>query len=100
MKIAFVFPNSGSGLAFHPGIQILSAISKQKEHETKLFHIHDKMIPWNNDQIIRQLVHYRPDMIAFTCTEFEFDKIKELANDISQEWELASAYILLGGKAA
>lgn len=98
MKILFVFYNYGSGLAFHNGIALLSAIAKREGHQTELLHFHDKLFPDDKDAYISFVKGYDPDLIAFTSTDFEYKHVNRIAKDMKEA--LPEATFLLGGKAA
>ncbi len=98
-KILFVYPNTGSGYSFHPAIQLLSALSKQKGYDTKLLHLHEKYGLPNDPAVIIPLAKdYNPNVIAFTSTDFEYEWIERLAKKIKEA--LPDTFMLLGGKSA
>jgi radical SAM superfamily enzyme YgiQ (UPF0313 family) len=92
MKILFVFYNEGSGLSSHLGIATLSAIAKELGHETRLMHVHNKLplTEFEEDWV--------PNIIAFTATDFEYEKIREIAGVLKFGWP--EAFCILGGKSA
>ena len=98
MKILFVFYNIGSGISFHPGVQVLSALAKRDGHETKLLHFHEKELP-DNPQIYLPIAEdFNPDLIAFTSTDFEYQKVNNIARELKKEFN--NVPFLLGGKSA
>ncbi len=99
LRILFVYPNTGSGYSFHPSIQMLSALAKQKGHETRLLHLHEKYgLPNDADVLIPMVRGYNPDLIAFTSTDFEYEWVEELVRKIKEA--VPRAIYLLGGKSA
>ncbi len=98
-RILFVYPNMGSGYSFHPSIQLLSALAKQNGWETKLLHLHEKYgLPNDPDVLIPIVKEYKPQLIAFTSTDFEYAWVEELARKMKEA--APSALFLLGGKSA
>lgn len=99
MKILFIFPNIGSGYCFHPGIQILSALAKQKGHQTNLIHLHEVYGTKNDSEIIiRKAKEFNPDVIAFTSSDFEYKIVSELSEKMKSA--MPNTFFLLGGKSA
>lgn len=99
MNILFVFPNIGSGYCFHPGIQTLSALAKQKGHKTALIHLHEKYGVQNEpEKIITMAKKLKPDLVAFTASDFEYKLVEELAYKMKKTFP--EMLFLLGGKSA
>lgn len=97
MRILFVFYNIGSGISFHSGIQVLSALAKRDGHETKLLHFHEKLIPSDPNVYMPIAKEFNPDLVAFTSTDFEYQRINEIARELKKEMQVP---FLLGGKSA
>ena len=98
-RILFVYPNTGSGYSFHPSIQLLSALAKQKGWETKLLHLHEKYgLPNDPNLLIPMAKDYNPSIVAFTSTDFEYKWVEQLARKMKDA--MPGALFLLGGKSA
>ncbi len=98
-RILFIFPNIGSGYCFHPSIQLLSALAKQRGWETKLLHLHEKYgLPNDADVLIPLVKDYKPRLVAVTSTDFEYKWVEELVGKIKEA--VPGALYLLGGKSA
>ena len=97
MKILFVFYNIGSGVSFHPGIQVLSALAKREGHKTKLLHFHEKLLADDAKIYVPVAKEFSPDLVAFTSTDFEYEKVNSIARELKKN--LAVPF-LLGGKSA
>ncbi len=98
MRILFVFYNLGNRINFHPGIQVLSALAKQKGHEVKLLHFHEDLIPNDPKIYVPFAKKFSPNLIACTSTDFEYVEINKIVENLKKE--LGNAPFLLGGKSA
>ena len=88
MRILFVFYNIGSGISFHSGIQVLSALAKRDGHETKLLHFHEKLISPDPNAYMPIAKEFNPDLVAFTSTDFEYQKINDIARELKKELQV------------
>ncbi len=99
MRILFIFPNTGSGYCFHPGIQILSALAKKEGHATGLIHLHEVYGTPNDPELIAEKAkRFNPDIIAFTASDFEYKMVDALAHALKKTFP--KTFFLLGGKSA
>jgi anaerobic magnesium-protoporphyrin IX monomethyl ester cyclase len=98
MKILFMFYNLGNRINFHPGIQVLSALAKQKGHEVKLLHFHEDLTPNDPKVYVPFVKEFDPDLVACTSTDFEFKEVNEIIVTLKEE--LKDVPFLLGGKSA
>jgi radical SAM superfamily enzyme YgiQ (UPF0313 family) len=94
MKINLVYPNIYTPLSFSPALQILSAVLKEAGHTVTLTHINKYIVPNKDKDIIDDILHNQPDLIAFTSTSFEYDRVNELAGIIKNHIKVP---IILGG---
>lgn len=95
MKILFIFPNFNAPYCWSPSIQILSAVLKRNGHRTFLIHINDQhAFPNNSKEIVKEVKRINPDLIGFTGTSFDFQRINEIAGDIKKKF---NGLVVLGG---
>jgi radical SAM superfamily enzyme YgiQ (UPF0313 family) len=94
MHVLLVFPNIFTPLSFSPAVQILSAVLKEAGHSVSLLHIHKNLIPNDEETIIKEIKKINPDVIGFTSTSFEYERVEELAGAIKKEVETP---VILGG---
>jgi radical SAM superfamily enzyme YgiQ (UPF0313 family) len=94
MNINLVFPNIHTPLSFSPALQIISAVLKKEGHIVTLTHINKDMIPNEDKDIMEDIIKNNPDLIGFTSTSFEYNRVNELAGIIKNVLNIP---IILGG---
>lgn len=82
MKILFVYPDinvKGGALSYHFGLGILSACLKKAGHDTSLVYLYGFYDP---KQLLDKVEVYRPDIVAFTTTSFQYKYIKRMIAEL------------------
>ena len=94
MHVLLVFPNIFTPLSFSPAVQILSSVLKKAGHKVSLLHIHKDLITDDEKTIIKEIKKINPDVIGFTSTSFEYERVEQLADAIKKEIKTP---LILGG---
>ena len=95
MKILFIYPNLYAQIGFNYGIAFLSAMLKQRGHETRLINVNDQLNgPLDLEAIRREVLTFRPEAICFSITTNQHQYARLIARSIRSYWD---APLVAGG---
>ncbi len=92
MDVKLVVSMYNVGLSFSHGVQYISAALSMHGIKHSIFIIEDSNIPL--EDIVKQILEGSPQVIAFSCTSFEFDFVDKIAKEIRNQ---SQACLVLGG---
>lgn len=97
MKVLFVFVNVQEHLpCWSPAIQALSSVLKLHGHSTALIHVARGFVPDKIRCVLAEVKKHMPvGLIGFSCTSFEFSRVKVLAAAIKHAFP--DVPLVLGG---
>jgi len=85
MKILFIYPNLYAQIGFNYGVSFLSAVLKQRGHETALINVNDKLgYPLDLERIRRDVSAFRPDLIGFSIVTNQYRYATEIAGSLRE----------------
>jgi len=97
MKVLFVFPNLGWDPSPCIGIATLSAVLKNKSHDTRLIYLNESIgITLDFKKIKKMIEDYQPDLIGFSATTNQFPVALKIAQFIKRDMG-SKIPILFGG---
>jgi len=80
MRILFIYPNLYAQIGFNYGVAFLSAVLKQRGHETALINVNDKLeYPLDLERIWTDVRSFGPDLIAFSIVTNQYRYATEIA---------------------
>jgi len=83
VRILFVYPNLYTQMGFNHGLASLSAVLKQKGHETRLVNLNENLPPIPTaDDLWRTIREWRPGLIGFSCLTQQYRAALEIAEDL------------------
>ncbi|MEW6536077.1 MAG: radical SAM protein [Candidatus Auribacterota bacterium] len=95
MKILFIYPNLYAQIGFNYGVAYLSAVLRRHGHHTQLLNINDALgYPLDLSRIKKDVLAYKPDLIAFSVVTNQYKYAKEIAGDIRSYYDVP---MLCGG---
>lgn len=95
MRILFVYPNLYAQIGFNYGVSFLSAVLKERGHETALINVNDKLgYPLDLERIGRDVSAFRPDLIGFSIVTNQYRYATEIAGFLR---ERTSVPMIAGG---
>ena len=73
MRILFVYPNLYTQMGFNHGLASLSAVLKERGHETRLVNLNENLPPTPSEDDVFALVRaWEPGLIAFSCLSQQY----------------------------
>src|SRR5689334_10659919 len=80
MRVLFVYPNLYTQMGFNHGLATLSAVLKERGHETRLVNLNENLppVPTHAD-VLAQIAEWKPGLIAFSCLTQQYVAALELA---------------------
>lgn len=95
MKVLFIYTDVGIAVGFSAGIGVLSAILKQKGHQTKLIHVSQELgYPLDLKRIKEDIAKLRPGLICFSATTNQWHFARLIGQEIKKGFEIP---IIVGG---
>ena len=95
MRILFIYPNLYAQIGFNYGVAFLSAVLKQRGHETALINVNDRLsYPLDLERIWRDVRAFEPDLIAFSIVTNQYRYATEVARFLR---ERTSTPMIAGG---
>lgn len=86
MRVLFVYPNLYTQMGFNHGLASLSAVLKQRGHETRLVNLNENLAPVPSREEIFELVRaWKPGLIGFSCLTQQYRPGLELARWLREE---------------
>ena len=93
MRILFIYPNLYTQMGFNHGLAALSAVLKDRGHETRLVNLNENLPPVPSDaQVFEEIREWGPGLIGFSCLTMQYDEavrfarsLRALARDASFE---------------
>ena len=80
MRILFIYPNLYAQIGFNYGVSFLSAVLKERGHETALINVNDKLgYPLDLDRIGQDVRTFGPDLIGFSIVTNQYRYAAEIA---------------------
>jgi len=83
MRILFIYSDvnvKGGARSYHFGLGILSAILKEKGHETSLFYMYDR---FDISPLLEKIRTFKPSLIAATSDSSQFRYVQRIFKEIS-----------------
>jgi radical SAM superfamily enzyme YgiQ (UPF0313 family) len=96
MKVLFVYPDinvRGGAMSYQFGIGMLSALLKQRGHQTRLHYLFGV---YDTSALKRTIAGWRPDLIAFSAVSPQYQYVRQLFRDLQP----FPAFTILGGQHA
>jgi anaerobic magnesium-protoporphyrin IX monomethyl ester cyclase len=95
-RILFIYPNINTRYGFSPAIQMLSAVLKEKGHQTALIHINpENSMPFDKNTTLSRVAAYNADIIGLSATTFEYENSNTIAGWIKEADP--TTLVILGG---
>lgn len=95
MKILFIYPNLYSQIGFNYGVAFLSAVLKQKGHETRLIQVSERLNgPLDLEAIQREVLAFGPEMVCLSVTTNQHQYGRLIARHLRSFWE---GPVVIGG---
>jgi anaerobic magnesium-protoporphyrin IX monomethyl ester cyclase len=95
MRILFIYPNLYAQIGFNYGVAFLSAVLRERGHETALINVNDALgYPLDLERIWRDVRAFGPDMIAFSIVTNQYRYAVEIAGFLR---ERTSVPMIVGG---
>jgi len=86
LRILFIYPNIDAQIGFNYGVASLSAVLKQKGHETGLINLNEQLAPIPSDEeLLGQIADFKPDLVAFSCVTTQFDHAQRIATLVKEK---------------
>jgi radical SAM superfamily enzyme YgiQ (UPF0313 family) len=86
LRVLFIYPNIDAQIGFNYGIASLSAVLKEKGHETALINLNDRLAPIPSDEEILQKVReFNPDLVGFSCVTTQFNHAERIARLVKEK---------------
>jgi len=83
MRILFIYPNLYAQIGFNYGVAFLSAVLKQRGHETALLNVNDKLgYPLDLERIRRDVHQFGPDLIGFSIVSNQYQYAADIARSL------------------
>ncbi len=80
MRVLFIYPNIDTQIGFNYGVASLSAVLRQKGHETALISLNEKLGPIPSDEeLLEQIKAFSPDIVGFSCVTTQFKHAERIA---------------------
>jgi len=80
MNVLFIYPNIDAQIGFNYGISFLSAVLKERGHQTALINVNDKLgYPLNVERIARDAAEFEPDLIGLSLVTNQYQYGREIA---------------------
>jgi radical SAM superfamily enzyme YgiQ (UPF0313 family) len=101
MRVLFVYPNLYTQMGFNHGLATLSAVLKERGHETRLVNQNENLPPVpTHEDVLEIVADWRPGLIAFSCLTQQYRAALELARwlrSAAQERGIELPPMLVGG---
>jgi radical SAM superfamily enzyme YgiQ (UPF0313 family) len=79
MRVLFVYPNLYTQMGFNHGLATLSAVLKQRGHETELVNLNENLPPVpTKEDVLARIESWRPGLVAFSCLTQQYRAAREL----------------------
>lgn len=89
MRVLFIYPNIDAQIGFNYGVASLSAVLKEKGHETSLINLNDELGPIPPDEeIVEKIRESQPDIIGFSCVTTQFRHAHRIARLVKEKLSL------------
>lgn len=95
MKVLFVYTELGPEIGFSAGIDVLSAVLKQKGYQTSLIHISAELdYPLDLNRINKDIARIKPGLICFSATTNQWHFVRLIGRQIKKQFDKP---IIVGG---
>jgi anaerobic magnesium-protoporphyrin IX monomethyl ester cyclase len=85
LRILFIYPNLNAQIGFNYGIAFLSAVLKQRGHETALINLNEKLdLPLDPGRIRNEIEAFQPDLIGFSIVTNQYKGARDVARTIRE----------------
>src|SRR5688572_4448077 len=86
MRVLFVYPNLYTQMGFNHGLATLSAVWKERGHETKLVNLNENLPPVPGERDLWDgIERWGPGLVAFSCLTQQYVAAKRLARWLRDE---------------
>jgi len=88
MRVLFVYPNLYTQMGFNHGLAALSAVLKQRGHETKLLNLNENLPPVPTDEDVWRAVRdWGAGLVGFSCLTMQYQEALRLARFLRERAE-------------
>ncbi len=86
MRLLFIYPNIDAQIGFNYGVASLSAVLKDKGHETGLINLNEKLKPIPSDEeLLENIRDFKPDIVGFSCVTTQFKHAERIARMVKEK---------------
>jgi radical SAM superfamily enzyme YgiQ (UPF0313 family) len=86
LRVLFIYPNIDAQVGFNYGVASLSAVLKEKGHETGLINLNEKLAPIPPDEeLLEKIREFNPDIVGFSCVTTQFKHAERIARMVKEK---------------